>query len=214
MRPLRNPYLATVKRLKPYDFHYGGFGPSLSTLLRDGAPHAIGPLAAAFHGKPFAAREHFVRKYSWAIPDEHAVRAIAKLSPIVEVGAGTGYWAWLLRQAGADVVATDLVLAKQVSRRRWTDIEPATGEMAAAAYPHRTLMLCWPTYQATWSYEALVAYQGRRVVYVGEGDGGCTGCEKFHGELEQGWRQIGSIPLPQWEGIHDYVRVFKRRRVR
>jgi hypothetical protein len=40
-------------------------------------------------------------------PNQPALDSIAALSPIIEVGAGTGYWAALLRHAGADVVAYD-----------------------------------------------------------------------------------------------------------
>jgi hypothetical protein len=35
------------------------------------------------------------------------VQVLAPYAPIVEVGAGSGYWAYELRQAGVEVVATD-----------------------------------------------------------------------------------------------------------
>jgi protein-L-isoaspartate O-methyltransferase len=41
------------------------------------------------------------------VPNEEAIRQIAVLSPIVEVGAGLGYWASLIAKAGADIVAYD-----------------------------------------------------------------------------------------------------------
>mmetsp|Transcript_7858 Transcript_7858/g.19988 ORF Transcript_7858/g.19988 Transcript_7858/m.19988 type:complete len:164 (-) Transcript_7858:188-679(-) len=51
---------------------------------------------------------HTAGKYAWAIPDQRAIRIIANFSPLVEIGAGKGYWAMLLRQAGADVLALDI----------------------------------------------------------------------------------------------------------
>ncbi|KAL3666792.1 hypothetical protein V7S43_008412 [Phytophthora oleae] len=50
-------------------------------------------------------------KYSWAIPDERALQIIKHYGPIVEMGAGSGYWARLLQLRGVDVVAYDLHVA-------------------------------------------------------------------------------------------------------
>uniref|UniRef100_A0AAV1UJU6 Uncharacterized protein n=1 Tax=Peronospora matthiolae TaxID=2874970 RepID=A0AAV1UJU6_9STRA len=47
-------------------------------------------------------------RYSWAIPDERALQIIKHYGPIVEMGAGSGYWARLLQDRGVDVVAYDL----------------------------------------------------------------------------------------------------------
>ena len=48
-------------------------------------------------------------RYAWACPDSRALRALASCGPLVEVGAGHGYWASLLRARGADVLAFDLI---------------------------------------------------------------------------------------------------------
>ncbi|PNW76347.1 hypothetical protein CHLRE_12g552827v5 [Chlamydomonas reinhardtii] len=50
-----------------------------------------------------------VPSVSWAIPSAEALEVIAQQSGgrVVEVGAGTGYWAWLLARRGVDVVAVD-----------------------------------------------------------------------------------------------------------
>ena len=54
------------------------------------------------------ARHRLSHRYSWAIPTEPALAALAGLSPILEVGAGTGYWAALRHGRGARVTALDL----------------------------------------------------------------------------------------------------------
>eukprot|EP00897_Mesotaenium_endlicherianum_P009382 jgi/Mesen1/8472/ME000478S07970 len=50
------------------------------------------------------------RIYSWAVPTGEAIDAIVKSAPggVLEIGAGTGYWAHLLRQRGVQVAAYDL----------------------------------------------------------------------------------------------------------
>ncbi|DAZ92387.1 TPA: hypothetical protein N0F65_003770 [Lagenidium giganteum] len=50
-------------------------------------------------------------KYSWAIPDERALQIIKHYGPIVEMGAGTGYWGCLLKVRGVDIVCYDLHVA-------------------------------------------------------------------------------------------------------
>ncbi len=46
-----------------------------------------------------------VSKYSWALPNEELLTEIASRSPIIEIGAGNGYWASLLSKKGADIIA-------------------------------------------------------------------------------------------------------------
>lgn len=37
-----------------------------------------------------------IDRYSCVIANENALETIAKYSPIIEIGAGSGYWAYLL----------------------------------------------------------------------------------------------------------------------
>jgi hypothetical protein len=53
------------------------------------------------------ARHYLVERFAWAVPSDEAIRTIAGLGSIVEIGAGTGYWASLLELAGADIAAFD-----------------------------------------------------------------------------------------------------------
>lgn len=47
-------------------------------------------------------------KFSWAVPSTPVLEFMVERSPkIVEVGAGTGYWARLLTECGADIIALD-----------------------------------------------------------------------------------------------------------
>jgi hypothetical protein len=54
-----------------------------------------------------SAREWPCHLYAFAAPNGRALSALAALAPLIEVGAGVGYWAHLLRQSGVAVVATD-----------------------------------------------------------------------------------------------------------
>ncbi len=165
----------------------------------------------------FYIRHILTRKYSWAIPNEEALQAVAEAGPVVEIGAGTGYWAALMRARGADVIAYDKHPVESggnhyhpASRESWTEIVNGD-ESSAAKHPDRTLFLSWPVYDEPVAYNALQAYKGNRVVYIGEGWGGCTGDDKFHNLLERDWNLEKSVDIPQWDGIHDWLRVFTRK---
>jgi hypothetical protein len=47
--------------------------------------------------------EPLLQKYAWAIPDRKALGILQRFSPIVEMGAGKGYWAHLLQQQGVEI---------------------------------------------------------------------------------------------------------------
>jgi hypothetical protein len=72
-------------------------------------------------------------------------------------------------------------------------------------------MLCWPPYADGMAQQALARYGGARVIYIGEDEGGCTGDDDFHAALAEQWKLTASYEIPQWDGLHDDVRVYVRR---
>lgn len=162
--------------------------------------------------EPFRLRRELCKEYAWAIPTDEALDAIAQYSPqgLVEIGAGTGYWAGLLRKRGLFVVAYDSSPYDNIhADAKWSAVETG-GPEKAALWPQLTLFLCWPPYDDPMAALCLNAYAGDTLIYIGEGDSGCTGDETFHKELEAKWEEIGDISLPQWEGIHDGLYVYQR----
>jgi hypothetical protein len=161
------------------------------------------------HSERLTFRHRAVENYAWAVPDERAINVIAKHSPLIEIGAGTGYWAWLLRQRGADILAYDKRGENEVVIQ-WTEVLKGT-PTELQHHPDRTLFLCWPPYDDAMAYDCLVAYQGRCLIYVGEGAGGCTGDEAFHDELERGWEETEEYNIPQHWGMHDRLTIWRRK---
>lgn len=161
----------------------------------------------------FQHRFDLVNRYAWAIPDESACQKIAQYAPrIVEIGAGTGYWARMLSQVGVDVLAYDIQPYKNqwCEGHRWFYVRVGGPEIAAD-HPDRALFLCWPPYDHPMAFNALKAYQGHTLVYVGEDTYGCTGDQNFHDELSENWGVVDHIDIPQWFGIHDSIVVYKRK---
>jgi hypothetical protein len=164
-------------------------------------------------------RRELAARFAWAIPGRAALATIADAGPVVEVGAGTGYWAALLRGRGADVVATDPAAgganAYHAAGPLWTDVEPVDGVTAVSRHRDRTLLLCWPPPDddaASWS--VLRAYRGDVLLYIGEGIDGPAGTARFQRELALNWTVTDEVAIPTWPGLRDRLTVFERNPVR
>jgi hypothetical protein len=165
----------------------------------------------------FALREICVQKYTWAIPNKAAIKMLVKHSPIVEIGAGTGYWAALVKDAGGDIVAFDAHPPHIDSDKNQYHPNQAMFfpvkrgfESAAAKHSDRSLFLCWPPYNSQMAHRSLQLYTGQTVIFVGEGNGGCTGDEDFFHLLESEFTLEKEVSIPQWSGIHDRMMLYSR----
>lgn len=180
---------------------------------------------------PYPERKSLCGEYSWSIPDPDTLEFVARyLSPLAaEIGAGTGYWAWQLSQLGVDIIAYDLYPPQHtgqnhyhsprtederelqgITREVFFDVRGAN-HLIAREHPDRTLFLCWPPYSSNMANLALRAYKGKRLVYIGESEGGCTADDAFFKRLGRDWEEIDSHKPVQWWGIHDWVYVYERK---
>ena len=122
------------------------------------------------------------RVFSFAVPNPEALDAIAALdAPVVEMGAGTGYWAALLQQRGVRVTAMDArppsdsedpaVANEFHTHSRFAEVvEGSPSDLDA--YDDAALFLCWPVKPGhgdqAWDAECLDHWRGRFLVHVGE----------------------------------------------
>ena len=160
-------------------------------------------------------RDQLVHRYAWAVPSNRVIHRLATLGPLVEVGAGGGYWAHLIDAAGGDILAYDVAPPGEAANP-WYDGSPwhpvhRGGPEVAGEHPERTLLLCWPPFDAPVARRALESYRGNRVVYVGEDAMGCTAERGFFTRLEDEWVPVARWSIPQWPGLHDALRIYRRR---
>ncbi|MPY95760.1 MAG: hypothetical protein GEV08_22715 [Acidimicrobiia bacterium] len=215
-------------------------------------PPASGPRSSEEAGNPlWLARarlgdgepvDQLIATYAFVVPTDEALRAIAAASPrgVVEVGAGTGYWAHLLREQGVDVVAYDIAPAPS-PRNQWfagsTPWFPVRDGDHTVVGDHgaRTLLLVWPTRNEDWPGEAVTLFAaagGTTVAHVGERPGGHTGDGRFHallGEVDRCWacayqtpsvpcvcgvrprfRRVRTVELPSLPGRDDDLGLYAR----
>jgi hypothetical protein len=166
-------------------------------------------------------RRELASLFSWAVPTEEALALVARYAPLVECGAGMGYWLALLRARGVDVIGYDRTAPgarnayHRRARRPWSVIHKGDSIEAARRHRDRTLLLCWPPYDDdSASYDVLRAYRGDTVIHVGEPDEGATGSVRFHRELGLNWTRIEEAALPNWPRLQDRVTVYRRNPVR
>lgn len=206
LRPGENPYADLVAVLAGAPV--GAHAAPAPLIVPAGLANVLG-LAAR--------RRELASAFSWAIPSEGALAVMAGYSPLVECGAGTGYWAALLRDRGADVIAYDIAppgsgRANEYHRRRraWTQVLPGASADIVAASPGRALLLCWPPREDSASYAVLRALRADTVLYIGEGPGGATGSARFHRELALNWTPAEQVGLQRWPGLRDKLTVYRR----
>jgi tetratricopeptide (TPR) repeat protein len=165
-----------------------------------------------------------VQKYSWWVPNDEALDAIAKEGKILLVGAGTGYDAALLKARGVDILPVDANPAESgrsyyhSGGRSWTNILEGT-ESVVPQYPDRTLMLAWPPERYPFTkkphpmaYNALNSYNGNTLIYIGDEE--VTGDKRFHDLLNREWQLDRWVEIPRWDDIRDYLNIYRRRDAR
>ena len=156
-------------------------------------------------------RMNFIRTFGFAILTGSTVQMLREYSPILEVGAGTGYWTMELEKAGTDIVATDPMPGMFFERAPiWTQVEMLGGAEAMEKHPGRNLMLCWPD-RERWPGEVLEECSSKYIIYVGEPRNGCTGNDRMFDLLESRYRLKERIEIPRFREIHDWVEIWRRR---
>jgi hypothetical protein len=191
-----NPYLREVMEL-------------LDSLRRDGGSDIAASLLER--------RTALVSKYAFSIPTISALEIIAAHSPLVEIGAGTGYWAMCLTELGADIAACDTRVPGEgspwdpFSGNPWHDdtwFPVDEGDETTAALHHdRTLLLCWPPPENPMAFNALSAYLragGRRLIFVGSVLS--SGDAAFH-RLRSSMTFTSRVQIPGWPFIEEILSV-------
>lgn len=164
------------------------------------------------------ARPDYVSRYAFSIPTIEVIEEIAASSPLIEIGAGGGYWARCLRDAGADIIAYDKRPPGEEdpwdwrSGNQWFDdtwLNVQEGDEAMAGrYPERTLLLCWPPIHDPMALNALRRYRkagGTRMIFIGAR--GSSADDAFFRELDR-MKLVCAVRLWSWPGIDDWMRIY------
>eukprot|EP01087_Luapelamoeba_hula_P002487 TRINITY_DN1214_c0_g1_i5.p1 TRINITY_DN1214_c0_g1~~TRINITY_DN1214_c0_g1_i5.p1 ORF type:complete len:764 (-),score=92.74 TRINITY_DN1214_c0_g1_i5:31-2322(-) len=168
-----------------------------------------------------ACRDWLTHIYSYAVPTTEALDAIAAYAPIIEIGAGAGYWTNLLRQRLVNVMAYDIIppVRKGTAWNEYhgrldafTDVLQGDTE-TARLHPDHALLLCYPPPADRMALRCLQAYTGQIVLYVGEWQGD-TANLKFEEQLSHQFTLQKRVPLPNWGNTAYELTIWKRGRAK
>lgn len=149
-------------------------------------------------------------EYSWAIPTEDAALTIRRYADqVVDFGAGNGYWGWILEQVGCDVVCIDNFQDVRPTKF-YHDVVEGSYELLPQ-YRDRALLLVWPPYATPMAYNAVLAWRGDTLIYVGEpAPARSTADPMFFRELLTDWKLVETVTIPQWWNHSDAVYIYTR----
>lgn len=165
--------------------------------------------------------------YSYAIPSPETINWISTFCadrPVVELGAGRGYWAAQMARAGVKVEAYDSEPPDKTENMSFThaagqaDMWHHVGPVEDLKYsgPDQVLFLCWPPgWGNKMASEALATFEqqgGTRLVYIGQPKGGMTGTDAFFDALAANW-QLDSEDQQHvaWWNLADVAQSWTRR---
>lgn len=170
-------------------------------------------------------------RYAWAIPDDRALRVCAHFSPLVEIGAGGGYWAQQLRLRGATVHAFDVCVPKKKKNKgkgglsvppsRSPVLHGGPDVLKKPKYRDCALLLCYPDETMELAEACLKVFTGDTIIHVGElaMDGtlsleqapwGRTTTQSAQEKLLMQFHCILRVKLPQWPMGRDTLTVWRR----
>ncbi|EGB06959.1 hypothetical protein AURANDRAFT_65157 [Aureococcus anophagefferens] len=166
------------------------------------------------------------RVFTPMCPNDACIRVVHEYGPIVHPGARGGYWAKMLRDAGAHVVALDeaphgskpTAAGLEPPLVAWTEV--TKGSFAdVAAWSDHTLLLVWPRQCFGWAQEdadtpddllCLEKFMGTTLIFVGNRSGTSAATEKFHNKLNTTWKLTRACAIPCWPGQEADLTVWTR----
>jgi hypothetical protein len=186
----------------------GGYQPSGPR----GAPLAC-QLQREWHD---SCRDWAAHLYAYAVPSTEALELLQQHAPLVEMGAGTGYWAAFLQQAGAAVDAYDMqppgIQPNEYHGHAamFADVKPGRPALLRSCNPDATLLLCYPPPDNDMALESAKAFRGQHLAYVGEWQG-VTGTPALEAYLLQHFEPMRTVELPCFPNQAAYLFLFRRR---
>lgn len=99
------------------------------------------------------------------LPTDTAIELLASHGPLLDVGAGNGYWAEIINRAGGDVLPIDIVTDNR--DYYWCDVKKAS-HTSVTDYPNRDVLLCHPP-GFVWVTDLLhLMNESQSLIYIGE----------------------------------------------
>ena len=156
-------------------------------------------------------RDYFIDQYGYAILNRPTIELLRDYSPILEIGAGTGYWAYELQKHGVRTVPTD-PHPEQLwpTCEPWTHIYRLNGTAAITRFPTCNLLLSWPETEP-WAAKVVKRFKGNFLIYIGEPKAGSTGADEMFEAIQADYSVHLHHTIPTFSESQDSLTIYRRR---
>lgn len=108
-----------------------------------------------------------LRKYPEYLPTDKNLETIVEYSPLLEVGAGNGYWSKKIDSSGGKIVSTDIFPHDFKNEKTFYDISKEDHTIVLK-HKDKSVLLCHPP-SSDWSLDLLeMMEKGQEIIFVGE----------------------------------------------
>jgi len=157
---------------------------------------------------------HFA-KFGFTLLNEHMLNVLArefKNDKIIDVGAGNGWISHNLQKKGVNIIPVDTHTTdnRYGFEIQHTDIINMKAEDYIIKNSYDTILMSWPDLGSEFAATILdLMPKGKTLIYVGEGEGGCTGNDRFFELLEakctldEAKTERLQKHSQRWAGVHD-----------
>lgn len=166
-------------------------------------------------------RNEYNKKYGFFLISEDFLSTsslLLKNKRVLEVGAGSGFLSYCLQKNGIDITAIDLKVKNNNYgfEKNYTNIIQANASDYLSKYNHYdTIIMSWPNYQTSFAHDVLSKMKsGQRLIYIGEGYGGCTANDDFFDllsskvNIDAEQTKLLQKNSYSWPCIHDNIEVY------
>ena len=151
---------------------------------------------------------YFANEWCCAVPDPTSIEKIAQYSPLLEIGAGNGFWANELSKMGTKIDAFDSGLDYGPKFFPVKMIET----LDLDEFKDRTLLLIWPSDKLNWPFEIISSHSWQRIIYIGEWKGGRMANDSFFDYLKAHYEIKYLKQMPRFPLWKDSLYVLERSR--
>jgi len=168
-------------------------------------------------------RNIFTNFFSWSIPTKEALDAIKEFvsgEPIIEFMGGSGYWAYLLKKNGEDIISSDIrfnpdkntYIYSKDPRKNWIQMqEKDIADILPQDVSGKVVMLSWIPYGEGPVHILDSMSPGSKLILIGENRGGCTSNDDFFDKLEENFEYIDKIENVRFDRIYDSITFYVKK---
>ena len=167
-------------------------------------------------------RYSFVEQFGFVLLNNKILDITAdflKDKSVCEIGAGTGWLSYQLQKRDINITAIDYKPGHDSDfgfKKLHTEVLMMNGiDYLESNFPD-VVILSWPDYDTSFASDILSLLQkGQTLIYIGEGEGGCTGDDAFFELLNKKTELNETVTHSLqkeslcWNGVHDTWYVFE-----